>query len=267
MRKNTLLVLSLLCLANHQLLAKQAVIDDDDLDIIEEKSTSNRANNNQNRATKIKSHTLKHRLGNDNKWTTRGSVELSQDSGDKIVGVNVLNNQIADTEDFKKNLQQSCEQGQFYQLYLEDFDLLTSIPACLYSKNGLNDTLTFQSDSSGKLTSMQFEFIDNQYLASIEKHPRKKRLLTTKQYEEFDTKSKLAGVIEGTRPIFNRYKYDSMGKELKERAPVKEGEEPQEEQSFLRKYWLYILLAFMVLPNLLGGSQEEAPAGAAPARK
>lgn len=59
-----------------------------------------------------------------------------------------------------------------------------------------------------------------------------------------------------------------MGKELKERAPVKEGEEPQEEQSFIRKYWLYILLAFMILPNLLGGPEEGgqgAAGGAAPA--
>lgn len=56
-------------------------------------------------------------------------------------------------------------------------------------------------------------------MASLEKHPRKKRILTTKQYEVLDTKAKLAGFIEGTRPIFNKYKYDSLGKELKERAP------------------------------------------------
>jgi hypothetical protein len=75
--------------------------------------------------------------------------------------------------------------------------------------------------------------------------------------------------VEGTRPIFNKYKYDSLGKEIKERAPLKEGEEPQEEQSFLRKYWLYILLAFMILPNLLGGAEEGGAQGgaAAPARK
>jgi hypothetical protein len=92
----------------------------------------------------------------------------------------------------------------------------------------------------------------------LEKHPKKRRLLSTKQYEVFETKSSLSPIVEGTRPIFNKYKYDSLGKEMKERAPKgpNESQEPEEEQSFLRKYWLYILMAAMILPNLLGGAEE-----------
>lgn len=67
--------------------------------------------------------------------------------------------------------------------------------------------------------------------------------------------------MEGTRPIFTKYKYDSLGKEMKEKLP--KDQEPQEEQSFLRKYWLYILLAVMILPNLLGGVPEEGSQGGA----
>ena len=42
---------------------------------------------------------------------------------------------------------------------------------------------------------------------------------------------------------------------------------PVEEQSFLSKYWLYIVIAFLVLPNLLGGAEEPAAGAAAPAKK
>jgi len=45
----------------------------------------------------------------------------------------------------------------------------------------------------------------------------------------------------------------------------------EENQSFFSKYWLYIMIAVLVLPNLLGAGPEEGQAGAAggaaPARK
>lgn len=75
----------------------------------------------------------------------------------------------------------------------------------------------------------------------------------------FGTNSQLAPLVEGTRPIFNKYKYDSLGRELKEKLP--KGEQPEEEQSFLRKYWLYILLAVMILPNMLGAPEEGGQGG------
>ena len=40
-----------------------------------------------------------------------------------------------------------------------------------------------------------------------------------------------------------------MGHEVKVKT---EAEAQAEEPGFFRKYWLYILLAFLVLPNLLG---------------
>lgn len=145
---------------------------------------------------------------------------------------------------------------------MPEFDILTSIPACSYFKNGFNETLTFQTDPKGNLNGLSYEVIDYQYLASLEKNPKKKRLLTTKQFETFSTKTQIAPLFEGTRPIFTKGKYDSKGTELHE----KKESEPEEEQSFFRKYWLYILLAFLVLPNLLGGAAPEE-GGAAASRR
>lgn len=95
--------------------------------------------------------------------------------------------------------------------------------------------------------------------------------MTTKQFDQFDSKASLVPLVEGTRPIFTKYKYDSQGKEQKERAPVINPDGttavPAEEQSFFSKYWLYILIAFLVLPNLLGGQEEAGAPAAAAARK
>ena len=78
--------------------------------------------------------------------------------------------------DFKK----ACADNKLYQLLIPEYDILTSIPACLYVKNGFNETLTFHTDTLGNLNAFSYEVIDYQYLASLEKNPRKKRLLTTK---------------------------------------------------------------------------------------
>ena len=148
----------------------------------------------------------------------------------------------------------------------------------MYMKNGFNETLTFHTDSQGNLVALSYEVIDYNYLASLEKNPKRKRLLTTKQFDMFDTKAQIAPLFEGTRPIFTKVKYDALGRELKEKAAGAEGV-PEEEPGFFRKYWLYILLAFLILPNLLsvdpgaaegaaGGGQGGAPAaGAGAGRK
>lgn len=42
---------------------------------------------------------------------------------------------------------------------------MTSIPACQYGKNGLNETLIFHTDSNGNIVSFSYEVIDFKYLA------------------------------------------------------------------------------------------------------
>ena len=106
-----------------------------------------------------------------------------------------------------------------YQLSIDDYGLMTSIPSCYYAKNGFNDTLVFHTDFSGKLSSFAFDIVDNNFLASLEKNPRKKRLMTTKQYEIIETKTSLQPLVEGPRPVFTKYKYDSTGREHKEKSP------------------------------------------------
>ncbi len=64
---------------------------------------------------------------------------------------------------------------------IPDFDIQTSIPDCHYAKQGFNETLNFQADILGQsLTSFYYDVIDYNFLASFEKNPKKKRLMTTK---------------------------------------------------------------------------------------
>ena len=92
--------------------------------------------------------------------------------------------------------------------------------------------------------------------------------MTTKYFDHFTTKAVLQPLIEGARPIFTKYKYDSLGRELKEKQPGQPA--PEENQSFFSKYWLYIMLAMFILPNLLGGAADDgaqAPAAGGGQRK
>lgn len=68
-------------------------------------------------------------------------------------------------------------------------------------------------------------------------------------------------LVEGARPIFTKYKYDSIGRELKEKQPGQPAAE--ENQSFFSKYWMYIMIAMVLLPNLIGGSGDDVQAAAA----
>lgn len=87
----------------------------------------------------------------------------------------------------------------------------------------------FHQDFSGNLASFSHDILDTAYLASLEKNPRKKRLLTAKQFESFETKASLQALVEGARPIFTKYKYDSIGREHKEKAPIDPTKAPEEE--------------------------------------
>lgn len=97
-----------------------------------------------------------------------------------MLSVSVENNQITGVQ-VKSEFESKCKQDKFYQLRIDGRnDLLTSIPACQYFKNGLNDTLVFHADSSGNINALTYDIIDYQYLASLEKHPKKKRLLSAR---------------------------------------------------------------------------------------
>ena len=112
--------------------------------------------------------------------------------------------------------------------------------------------------------SFSYDVIDFKYLASKEKSAKKRRLMTTPDFSGFKTSAIVDSPKAGSRPIFENptKKYTSTGMERKDVA----AEEAQKsEPSFLGKYWMYILLAFLVLPRLFG---EESPQqGAAPARQ
>jgi len=151
---------------------------------------------------------------------------------------------------------------------------MTTQNACLYKERGLNETLTFFTDDLGKnLISFSYNLIDYEYLATKEESAKKRRLMTTATWEGFKTQADVSVPEHGSRPHFGRKNYDSKGHEKKE--IVKEGEggaKKEEEQSFLGKYWLYIMMAFLILPRFFEAGSSEGGEGAsaapaAPARR
>jgi len=118
------------------------------------------------------------------------------------------------------------------------------------------------------LFSLLLKLIDYEYLATKEKSAKARRLMTTPVWDDgFQTKGEVDVPDRGSRPTFGRRNYDSKGHEKKE--IIKEGEggqKKEEEQSFLGKYWLYIMMAFLILPRLFEAPQdggEPAQGGAA----
>lgn len=152
-----------------------------------------------------------------------------------------------------------CEANALYQLQLPDLDLLTTQNACTYKERGLNETLTFYTDDVGKnLISFSYNLIDYKYLATKEKYAKTRRLMTTPEWDSFLTKADVGVPDHGDRPKMAQAKsYDSKG-HVKKEAPKEGAKKPEEEQSFFTKYWMYILVAFMILPRLFGPEDPEA---------
>jgi len=85
--------------------------------------------------------------------------------------------------------------------------------------------------------------------------------MTTPVWDSFKTSAGVSVPEHGTRPVLSTKNYDSKGHEKKE--AIEEKKEKEAEQGFISKYWMWILIAFMVLPRLLGdGGAPEGGAGA-----
>ena len=88
------------------------------------------------------------------------------------------------TEFSEEVFAQKCEQDQLYQIEIKELSLMASMQACYYTKqSGLNDTLSFSTNrDSDKIIGMHVDTRDIKYLASLERNPRKKRLMQERQY-------------------------------------------------------------------------------------
>lgn len=93
----------------------------------------------------------------DSVWTQRAELTLWYDITDKLVSIDVANNDLGEMIDLEKTFNQMCEEGALYQLNIPDFELISSQQACQYAKQGLNETLTFFTDSKGRLISFAYE--------------------------------------------------------------------------------------------------------------
>lgn len=82
----------------------------------------------------------------------------------------------------EKEFEEKCANDELYQLSIPELDLMTSMSACYYLKtSGMNDTIIFQTDSTNTgLVGIQIDVKDIKHLASLEKNPKKKRLMQEK---------------------------------------------------------------------------------------
>ena len=94
-------------------------------------------------------------------------------------------------------LQSVCHEDGFYQVRVGS--LLSSMSACHYLHvSGLNDTLTFQTDSSRQnLVGVSIDYKDIKHAASLEKNPRKRRIMQEKQFNQFSGSASLKTVDLG----------------------------------------------------------------------
>jgi hypothetical protein len=76
--------------------------------------------------------------------------------------------------------------------------------ACYYlNSSGLNDTISFQTDSGSKnIVGMQVETKDIKHALSVEKNRKKIRLLKEKQYKVWTPTGVLAKMFEGSHPEY-----------------------------------------------------------------
>ena len=86
---------------------------------------------------------------------------------------------IPEGQDLEETFKEKCDNGVLYQLEVKDLDIISSMSACYYYKSsGLNDTISIQTDVDAQnVVGMQFEVKDIKHLASLEKNPKKKRLM------------------------------------------------------------------------------------------
>ena len=97
--------------------------------------------------------------------------------------------------------------------------------------------------------------------------------MTTPVFDAFKTKAVVDAPLTGHffKPDTQQQnvKFDAKGREKKITTP--EEKKKEEEPSFISKYWMWILGAFLILPRLLeapaDGGQATAPAGGAAAAR
>eukprot|EP00355_Strombidium_rassoulzadegani_P000762 CAMPEP_0168615016 /NCGR_PEP_ID=MMETSP0449_2-20121227/4282_1 /TAXON_ID=1082188 /ORGANISM="Strombidium rassoulzadegani, Strain ras09" /LENGTH=132 /DNA_ID=CAMNT_0008655733 /DNA_START=428 /DNA_END=826 /DNA_ORIENTATION=- len=132
------------------------------------------------------------------------------------------------------------------------------MPACYYlNSRGLNDTLVFQADTKQQtLVGFHVQYRDIKYLASLERNPKKKRLMQERQFSLFAGSAELKLAEEGKRALFSKIEYDSQGHEqiVKKTAADGTPSQPEQEKSFIQKYWWQMLIGFMVIQTLSGGA-------------
>ena len=74
-------------------------------------------------------------------------------------------------------------------------------------------------------------------------------------------------MMQGSQPEFQKTSYDTLGGEKKVQAPTigpdgqPQAPPPEQEKTFFQKYWMYILVGYLVLTTLGKVGEEGQPQG------
>lgn len=168
-----------------------------------EKSTIELDKSNLDVTYLTKQYKLSNKFSDALDFVERGDVILTYiESTKEISQVQIIDKEI--NQDLEKEFEEKCANDELYQLSIAELDLMTSMSACYYLKtSGLNDTIIFQTDSTNTgLVGIQIDVKDIKHLASLEKNPKKKRLMQEKQFTQRVGKGIVSKMIDGSSPTF-----------------------------------------------------------------
>lgn len=188
-------------LTSESAMAHQAVGDDDDGDayLLNRQAKIELEPVKQIEKTSAK-HPVVHSFSGHQRKTRGHLIVFRNKINNQIVDLELVEDEIASdmtTEFTEEVFAKKCEQNQLYQLEVPELSLMTSMQACYYAKqSGLNDTVSFATNREGdRLVGMHVETRDIKHLASLERNPRKKRLMQERQFGKFVGKALLSKMI------------------------------------------------------------------------
>ena len=149
---------------------------------------------------------------------------------------------------------------------------MTSVDACKYSKHGgLNETFVLSSVDGKSISSLHYDFVDLEFLATRIKSAKKRRIMLTPDFSSWKTVVNVKPNNKGAvKPFFYEglKQYNSMGGERVDRrardakgntaGPA--GAPKEDDRSFFGKYWMYIAIGLFVFSKFVDVGPE---AGAA----
>ncbi|XP_065906147.1 ER membrane protein complex subunit 10-like [Dysidea avara] len=195
-------------------------------------------------------------------FTKRGVVELDGLKQSSVVTIN----QLDISEEEQDNLLTLAASGGYYMIrarsvlhHVEQKDdtgeaaavLTTFIKACLIVESDLRDIITLHGDGQGNVIGISIE-------APV-KECRRSQYTTVSLMSEFFTEVLLDNGVTGPAPEVQKYLHKM--EEERKRATLNKD---QDNRSFIQKYWLHLVIGFVVFTFMNAMQTGGAAAGGSP---